>query len=142
MKKIHLLSLLICIIIVSTSCTIAPKSPSDGIWYNEKLKLVIEFEERKTSVHSYDKNLSHMDLQVRDWIDGGFDIVCGDAAEGEIVEIYSGWRKHTSSDKFIVILYSKANPEDDFKTQIELDDEEYTFVKIESYDEVSELENN
>ena len=79
-----------------------------------------------------------MDLQLRNWIDGGFDIICDDA-EGEIIEIYTGWRKHTSSDKFIISLYGKANPDDEFRTQIELDDEEYTFIRIESYDEISHL---
>ncbi len=141
MKRFSLVFILVCIIIISTSCTIAPEAPSDGIWYNEELKIVIEFGKSKNSVCSYDENLSYMDLQLRNRIDGGFDIIC-DNGEGEIVEIYSGWRKYTSNDKFIILLYSKANPEDNFKTQIELDDEEYTFVKIESYDEISELENN
>ena len=137
MKKFILAFILICIIIVSTSCTTAPDLPSDGIWYCEELKLVIEFEGREASVDSYDENLSHMDLQLRNWIDGGFDIICEDA-EGEIIEIYTGWRKRTSSDKFIIRLYGKANPDDDFRTQIELDDEEYVFVKIENYDEIGE----
>ena len=137
MKKFILAFILICIIIVSTSCTIAPDLPSDGIWYCEELKLVIEFEEGKASVDSYDENLSHMDLKLRNWIDGGFDIICDDT-EGEIIEIYTGWRKHTSSDEFIIRLYGKANPDDDFRTQIELDDEEYVFVKIENHDEIGE----
>ena len=136
MKRILLVFSLISMVIVSTSCTIAPDLPSNGIWYNEQLKLVIEFEGSVASVYSYDENLSHMDLQLRNWIDGGFDIICEDA-EGEIIEIYTGWRKHTSSDKFIICLYGKANPDDDFRTQIELDDEEYTFIKIESYDEIN-----
>ena len=141
MKKFSLVFILTCIIIVFTSCTIAPDAPSEGIWYCEELQLVIEFEGRAASVYSYDKNLSHMDLQLRNWIDGGFDIICDDA-EGEIIEIYTGWRKRTSSDKFIIRLYGKANPEDGFKTQIELDDEEYVFVRVGSYDEINELENN
>ena len=136
MKKNLFVFILACIIIISTSCTIAPDAPSEGIWYCEELQLVIEFEGREASVCSYDKNLSHMDLQLRNWIDGGFDIICEDD-EGEIIEIYTGWRKHTSSDKFIICLYGKANPDDDFRTQIELDDEEYTFIKIESYDEIN-----
>ena len=137
MKKFILAFILICIIIASTSCTTAPDLPSDGIWYCEELKLVIEFEGREASVDSYDENLSHMDLQLRNWIDGGFDIICEDA-EGEIIEIYTGWRKLTSSDKFIIRLYGKANPDDNFRTQIELDDEEYVFVKIENHDEIGE----
>ena len=141
MKKKSLVFVLVCIIIVSTSCTIAPDLPSDGIWYCEELKLAIEFGESKTSVCSYDENLSHMKLQLRNWVDGGFDIVYENDEE-QIVEIYSGWRKYTSSDKFIIFLYGKANPEDDFRTQIELDDEEYVFAKIESCDEISELEDN
>ena len=135
MKRILLVFSLISMVIVSTSCTIAHDLPSNGIWYCEELKLVIEFEGRESSVDSYDENLSHMDLQLRNWIDGGFDIICEDA-EGEIIEIYTGWRKYKSSDKFIISMYSKANPDDNFKTQIELDDEKYTFVKIESYDEI------
>ena len=138
MKKFILAFTLICIIIVSTSCTIAPDAPSEGLWYCEELQLVIEFEEREASVCSYDKNLSHMDLQLRNWIDGGFDIIFDDAG-GEIIEIYTGWRKHTSSDKFIICLYGKANPDDDFRTQIELDDEEYVFVRVNSYDEIDGL---
>ena len=137
MKRILLVFSLISMVIVSTSCTIAPDLPSDGIWYCEELKLVIEFEGREASVDSYDENLSHMDLQLRNWIDGGFDIICEDAEE-EIIEIYTGWRKRTSSDKFIIRLYGKANPDDDFRTQIELDDEEYVFVKIENHDEIGE----
>ena len=138
MKKFLFVFILACIIIISTSCTIAPDAPSEGIWYCEELQLVIEFEGREASVCSYDKNLSHMDLQLRNWIDGGFDIIC-DTAEGEIVEIYTGWRKYKSSDKFIILLYGKANPEDDFRTQIELDDEEYVFVRVNSYDEIDGL---
>lgn len=136
MKKLLLVFILICTIIVSTSCTIAPKLPSDGIWYCEELKLAIEFGEGQTSVCSYDENLSQMDLQLRNWIDGGFDIVypCDD---GQIIEIYSGWRKFTNDDMFIILLYNKANPEDNYRTQIELDDEEYTFIKIDSYDEIN-----
>ena len=137
MKKILLVFILTCIIIFSTGCTIAPDAPSEGIWYCEELQLVIEFEGREASVCSYDKNLSHMDLQLRNWIDGGFDIICDD--EGEIIEIYTGWRKYKSSDKFIILLYGKANPEDDFRTQIELDDEEYVFVRVNSYDEIDGL---
>ena len=134
--QIFLLVLVVAFIIITfTGCTIAPNAPSDGIWYCEELQLVIEFEGREASVYSYDKNLSHMDLQLRNWNDGGFEIICDDA-EGEIIEIYTGWRKHTSSDKFIISMYSKANPADNFKTQIELDDEKYTFIKIESYDEI------
>ena len=137
MKKFSLVFILICIIIVLTSCTIAPDAPSEGIWYCEELQLVIEFEGREASVYSYDEKLSYMDLQLRNWIDGGFDIICDDA-EGEIIEIYTGWRKCTSSDKFIICLYGKANPDDDFRTQIELDEEEYVFVRIENYDEINE----
>ena len=135
-KKLVFSFLLICIIIVFTSCTIAPDAPSDGIWYCEELKLAIEFDESRSSVHSYDKNLSHMNLKLRNWIDGGFDIIC-DNAEKESIEIYCGWRKYASDDKFIIRLYSKANPEDHFQTQIELDDEEYTFIRIDSYDEIN-----
>ncbi len=131
MKTFSLVFILVCIINFFTCCTIAPDLPSDGIWYCEELKLAIEFGESKSSVYSYDENLSHMELQLRNWIDGGVDIICVNAEE-EIVEIYCGWRKYTSNDKFIILLYSKATPEDNFKTQIELDDEEYTFVKIES----------
>lgn len=137
MKKNILVFVLICIIIILASCTIAPDAPSEGIWYCEELQLVIEFEGREASVYSYDEKLSYMDLQLRNWIDGGFDIICEDA-EGEIIEIYTGWRKRTSSDKFIIRLYGKANPDDDFRTQIELDDEEYAFVRIENYDEINE----
>ena len=136
MKKLSLVLALVCIMIVLASCTIAPDAPSDGIWYCEELKLAIEFEESKASVLSYDENLSDMDLQLRDWIDGGFDIICDDA-QGEVIEIYQGWRKHKSSDKFIITLYSKANPEDDFRTKTELNDKEYIFVRIESYDEIN-----
>ena len=136
MKKIPLVFILVCVIIVFASCTVAPELPSDGIWYCEELKLAIEFGESKNSVYSYDKNLTHMDLQLRNWIDGGFDIICEDA-EGEIIEIYTGWRKYRSSDKFIIRLYGKANPEDDFRTQIELDDVEYVFIRIENYDEIN-----
>ena len=107
------------IIITFTGCTIAPNAPSDGIWYCEELKLAIEFGESKTFVYSYDENLSDMNLQLRNWIDGGFDIICDDA-EGEIIEIYTGWRKYKSSDKFIISMYSKANSDDNFKTQIAL----------------------
>ena len=139
MKRFLLVFITACIIIVFTSCTIAPDAPSDGIWYNEKLKIVMEFGEEKNSVYSYDANFSDMDLQLRIWIDGGFDIIC-ENGEGESIEIYQGWRKYKSNDKFVIDLYSKANPEDGFKTQIELDDEEYIFVRIESYDEISEIE--
>lgn len=136
MKKNLLFFILVCITIVSTSCTIAPDIPSDGIWYCEELQITIEFGESKTSVYSYDENLSHMDLQLRSWIDGGFDIVCVNDEE-QIVEIYSGWRKFINNDKFIILLYSKANPEDNYRTQIELNDEEYTFIKIDNYAEIN-----
>ena len=136
MRKIVLLILIcICIMMVFTSCTIAPDAPTEGVWYCEKLQLVIEFKESKTTVYSYDENLSHMNLQVRDWIDGGFDIICDN--EGEIVEIYTGWRKYKSSDKFIIFLYNKADPENDFKTQIELDKEDYVFILVDSYEEIN-----
>ena len=135
MQVFLLVLVLTSIIITFTGCTFAPNAPSDGIWYCEELKLAIEFGESKTFVYSYDENLSDMNLQLRHWIDGGFDIICDDA-EGEIIEIYTGWRKYKSSDKFIISMYSKANPDDNFKTQIELDDEKYTFIKIESYDQI------
>ena len=138
MKKILFVFILACIIIISTSCTIASDAPSEGIWYCEELQLVIEFEGREASVYSFDEKISYMNLQLRNWIDGGFDIICDDA-EGEIIEIYTGWRKYKSSDKFIILLYGKANPEDDFRTQIELDDEEYVFVRVNSYDEIDGL---
>ena len=136
MQIFLLVLVLTSIIITFTGCTFAPNAPSDGIWYCEELKLAIEFGESKTFVYSYDENLSDMNLQLRNWIDGGFDIICDDA-EGEIIEIYTGWRKYKSSDKFIISMYSKANPDDNFKTQIELDDEKYTFIKIESYDQIT-----
>ncbi len=135
MKK-SLVFILIFAIVASTGCTIAPKTPSDGIWYCKELMLVIEFEEDTSSVRSYDEKLFHMDLQLRAWIDGGFDIVCQNNEE-QIVEIYSGWRKKVTNDKFIIDLYSKADPADHYKSQIELKDEEYTFVKIGSYDEIN-----
>ena len=135
MQIFLLVLVLTSIIITFTGCTFAPNAPSDGIWYCEELKLAIEFGESKTFVYSYDENLSDMNLQLRNWIDGGFDIICDDA-EGEIIEIYTGWRKYKSSDKFIISMYSKANPDDNFKTQIELDDEKYTFIKVESYDQI------
>ena len=131
-----LILICICIMIVFTSCTIAPDAPTEGVWYCEKLQLVIEFEESKTTVYSYDENLSHMNLQVRDWNDGGFDIICDN--EGEIVEIYGGWRKETNNNRFVILLYSKANPDDDFKTQIVLDDEEYTFIRVENLEEINQ----
>lgn len=136
MKKTLLVFILVFVTIISTSCTIAPGAPSDGIWYCEELKLVIEFEESNHSVYSYDENLYHIDLQLRIWIDGGFDIIYQNDEE-QIVEIYSGWRKITTNDKFIILLYSKANPEDNYRTQIDLNDEEYTFIKIDSYAEIN-----
>ena len=136
MKKFSLVFILIWIIIVFTSCTIAPDAPSEGIWYCEELQLVIEFDGREASVSSYDKNLSHMDLQLRNCIDGGFDIIC-DADEGDILEIYTGWRKYKSNDKFIIFLYGKADPENDFKTQIELDKEDYIFIRVDGYEEIN-----
>lgn len=135
MRK-NVLLILICIMMFFTSCTIAPDAPTEGVWYCEKLQLVIEFEESKTTVYSYDENLSHMNLQVRDWIDGGFDIIC-EEVDGEIIEIYTGWKKYKSSDKFIITIYSEANPEDGFRTQIDVDDEEYTFVKVENLEEIN-----
>ena len=135
MQIFLLVLVLASIIITFTGCTIAPNAPSDGIWYCEELKLAIEFGESKTFVYSYDENLSDMDLQLRNWIDGGFDIIYENSDE-QTIEIYCSWRKYKSSDKFIISMYSKANPEDNFKTQIELDDEQYTFIKIESYDEI------
>ena len=141
MKKISLLLSIIYMISIFTSCSITPKYPTDGIWYNNELKLVIEFNENKTLVYSYDENLSDLELDIQIGRDRYVDIVYYDDISGELVEIYSGWRKY-KNDKFVITLYSRANPEDDFKTQIELNDEEYTFVKIESYDEISELENN
>ena len=135
MKRSLFVFILICIIVSSASCTIAPDLPSDGIWYNEELKLAIEFVDGNASVSSYDQKLSTMDLQLRDWVDGGFDIICTNA-NGETVDIYSGWRKQTDNDRFIILLYSKANPGNDFTTQTELDDEEYIFVRVDSYDEI------
>lgn len=136
MKKSILITILVCIIMTFQSCTIAPKAPSDGIWYCKELKLAIEWKENTATVHSYDNSLSSMDLQVRDWIDGGFDIIWDDG-NGDIIDIYSGCKKHTDDHEFRIILYSKANPRDNFKTQIELNDEKYTFVKIQNYDEIS-----
>ncbi len=138
MKKFLLVLILICIILVSTSCTIAPDAPSEGIWHCEELQLVIEFEGREASVYSYDEKLSYMDLQLRNWIDGGFDIIYDDG-EGEIVEIYTGWRKYKSSDKFIILLNGKATPEDDFQTKIELDDEEYVFIRVNNFPKTIEV---
>lgn len=136
MKKSILITILMCTIMVFQSCSVAPKAPSNGIWYCKELDLAIEWGENTTTVHSYDISLSSMDLQVRDWIDGGFDIIYDDGS-GNIIDIYSGWKKYTDNNKFVIILYSKANPIDNFKTQIELDDEEYTFVKIQNYDDIS-----
>ena len=136
MKKNILVFVLICIIIILASCTIAPDAPSEGIWYCEELQLVIEFDGREASVYSYDEKLSYMDLQLRNWIDGGFDIIYDDG-EGEIIEIYTGWRKYKSSDKFIILLYGKADPGTDFKTQIELDEEEYVFIQVDSYEGIN-----
>ena len=136
MKKFLLVFILICTIIVSTSCTLAPDLPRDGIWYCKELKLVIEFENGLTYVCSYDENLSQMNLQLRNWIDGGFDIIspCDD---GQIIEIYCGWRKFTNDDIFIISFYSRGNPEDNYRTQIELDGEEYTFIKVDNYAEIN-----
>lgn len=136
MKKILLVFILFYAIIVSTSCTIAPALPTDGMWHNEELKLVISFEESTASVYSYDENLSYMDLQLRNWIDGGFDIIHVDA-DGAVVEIYSGWRKYASDNTFTISLYAKADPENDFKTQIELDEEDYVFIRVDSYEEIN-----
>ncbi len=121
---------------VFQSCTVAPKAPSNGIWYCKELDLAIEWGKYTTTVHSYDISLSSMDLQVRDWIDGGVDIICDDG-NGNIIDIYRGRKKYTGNNRFVIILHSKANPIDNFKTQIELDDEEYTFVKIQNYDDIS-----
>lgn len=136
MKKSILIIILVCTIMFFQSCSVAPKAPSNGIWYCKELNLAIEWEENTTIVHSYDISLSSMDLRVRDWIDGGFDIICDDG-NGNIIDIYSGWKKYTDNHKFVIIVYSKASPIDNFKTQIELDDEKYTFVKIQSYDDIS-----
>ena len=79
-----------------------------------------------------------MDLQIRNWIDGCFEIVWDNGGE-DVVYIYTGWRKYTSKDKFVIVLFAKANPEDDFKTQIEFDDVEYIFTRIENYAEIGEI---
>ena len=141
MKKNSLIFILICIIIVFTSCSITPQYPTDGIWYNNDLKLVIDFRYDKILVFSYDENLSKLELDI--WIgrDKYVDIVYYDDISNDIIEIYSGWRKY-KNDEFVLTLYSKANPEDDFRTQIELDDEEFVFVRVDSYDEINELESN
>lgn len=141
MKKILLALIIGCMIFVFANCSITPKYPTDGIWYNNELKLVIEFGKYKTFVRSYDENLSDLELAIEIGRDRCVDIVYYDDNSGEIVEIYSGWREY-KNDNFVITLYSKANPKDNFKTQIELDDEEYVFVKIENYDEISELESN
>ena len=139
MKKFLLVLITLSIIFVfTTSCTLAPKVPSEGIFYNNELKMAIEFGESNDIVHSYDEKLSHMDLQIRNWIDGCFEIVWDNGGE-DVVYIYTGWRKYTSKDKFVIVLFAKANPEDDFKTQIEFDDVEYIFTRIESYAEIGEI---
>ena len=63
MKKFLLVFILVYAVIVSTSCTIAPNLPSDGMWHNEELKLVLTFDGNTTSVYSYDEKLSYMDEQ-------------------------------------------------------------------------------
>lgn len=140
MKKILFVFILICTIIVSTSCTIAPNCPVDGIWYNEELKLAFEFKKNKDLVYSYDENFSDLDLKIRWWRDGGVEIGYEDES-GDFVELYSGWRIYKNKNKFIIKFNEMANPEDDFKTKIDLDDKKYVFVRIESYNEIEKMEN-
>ena len=140
MKKLLVL-ILVCILAFFTSCSITPPYPTDGIWCNNDLKLVIDFRYDKILVFSYDENLSKLELDICIGRDKNVDIVYYDDISNDIIEIYSGWRKY-KNDEFVLTLYSKANPEDDFRTQIELDDEEFVFVRVESYDEINELESN
>ena len=86
------------------------------------------------TLHAILKDYFQEDRSFQEFTIDGY--VADVVSEGEIIEIYTGWRKYKSSDKFIISMYSKANPDDNFKTQIELDDEKYTFIKIESYDQI------
>ena len=140
MKKILLVLIIVCMMSALAGCSITPPYPTEGIWYNDELKLVLDFDRKKPGI-SYDEKLSGLELEVRFHRDRYVDIVYYDESSYDVIDIYSGWRKY-KDDKLVITLYSKANPEDNFKTQIELDNEEYVFVRVESYEEISELVSN
>ena len=55
MKKAVACFVIAALLLSCIGCTLA-SLPNDGIWYNEKLKLVVDFEQN--TAYSYDENLS------------------------------------------------------------------------------------
>ena len=146
MKKFFACSVFIVIAFICTSCSITPKTPTEGIWYCEEIGISIEFymdplyssvDPRIRSVRMYDDEGNYQELEQNWWYSGQLDFYYEDSGGNEI-NIYSGFYKYRN-DKFIIYLISKGDPKDNYKTQIELNNEKCVFIEIESYDKIGEL---
>ena len=149
MKKIFAFSVLIVIAFICTSCSITPETPTEGIWYCEKIGISIEFYidpfysscyPRIRSVRLYDNEENYRELEQNWHYSGQLDFCYKDIDGNEII-IYSGFYKYRDN-KFILYLHSKGDPNDNYKTQIELDKEECVFVQIDSYDKIKGMKNS
>ena len=149
MRKIFSFLILIVLTFTCASCSITYKKPMSGIWYCEKINISIEFYtdplysteiSRVKSVRMYDDDRGYCELKS-DW-SYGRDVFLYYVDSDDIrVDIYSGLYKYRDN-KFIIYLESKGDPQDNYKTQIELNGEECVFVEIEGYDKISKKENN
>ena len=136
MKKLTATFTLIVVIFVCTSCSITQKKPDSGIWYCEKIGISIEFymdslysqdEPRVGSIRMYDEEGNYQELHARWGYDDVIEFYLESDESGEFA-IYSGHYRY-KKDNFIICLFSKGDPTDNYKTQIELE-EECVFIKV------------
>ena len=149
MKNFFVFLILIVLVLTCVSCSITYEKPMEGIWYCEKINVSIEFYTDPLysseiscvkSVRIYDDEGGYRELES-DWSYGRDVFIYYVDDDANRVDIYSGLYKY-KEDKFTIYLQNKGDPQDNYKTQIDLNGEECVFIEIESYDKISEIESN
>ena len=131
MKSRTPILLLLTVIVFISGCSLPPKLPTDGVWYNEELDVSLEF----AMVPDFDlpmivnivwnskSNYLHVFLNYGNEI--AFYVI---DENGSKVCLLNGYFKY-SKDKFIVSAYEIAQPFDISGELVEVDDETFVFTR-------------
>ena len=137
MKKALFCIVLIAIVTSLCACTIPFPMPEDGIWYCEELGITLVFEyETPVSGRWYFSDTEYKDLEIGS-PPGNFVRIyyCEEHEPFRKFRIYSG--KCTYENNILTFhLSGILNPSDIEGDMISVEGVEYTFVEIDSYDDV------
>lgn len=133
MKRVIFI-LLVLIVIAFCSCSITSPLPDEGIWYCDELGATIDFAEITGRMYIAEEH--YVELEIRAGFDDTLELLYY-PSPGYVnaICVCEGYYRYTD-DTLTVKAFRVVNFDDNEFTTTEVDDVEYVFKQIKSYDDI------